>query len=111
MPVRDPGNADAGLCHEHNPERTASRAAQQRRRRYGTTAPPVRLAPLQAHRLYDAMTAVTAAENAVRSKSNTETVRALLTALAELHDELDPVMDEVRVVLRAYPSGAPRRPR
>ena len=108
-PVRDPDNANAGLCHKHNPNRHAQRAAQQRQRRDGTTAPPVRLTPPQAHRLHAAWTAVVIAENAVRTSPSTETVRALLGALADLHQELDPALAETTAVLRAYPSGAPRR--
>jgi len=110
-PVRDPGNAAVGLCHEHNPERAASRTAQQRHRRHGTTAPPVRFTPAQAHWLYDALVVLTSAENATRAKPDRDTVKALLEALAGLHGELDWVQDEVRSVLKANPAGAPRRPR
>lgn len=110
-PVRDPANADAGLCHDHNPERTASRTAQQRRRRHGTTAPSITFTPVQAHWLYDALVELTDAENATRSESNNDTVKALLAALAGLHKEVDWVIDEVRSVFKANPSGSPRRPR
>lgn len=108
--LRDPDNANAGLCHRHNPDRTTARAAQQRRRRFGTTAPPIALTSPQAHWLHDAMTAVTIAENGVRRSPNNDTVLALLTALDRLHKELDPALAETTAVLDAYPSGAPRRP-
>ena len=110
-PVRDPDNANAGLCHKHNPDRTSARAAQQRQRRYSTTVPPVRLTPPQAHWLHDAMTAVTIAENSLRSSRNNDTVTKLLTALDKLHKELDPTLDEISAVLKAYPSGVPPRPK
>lgn len=110
-PLRDPGNADAGLCHEHNPQRTASRAAQQRKRRHGTTAPPIRFNAPQAHWLYDALVDLTNAENATRKKPNNDTVNALLDALDHLHDEVDWVIDEVRSALKANPSGTPKRPK
>ena len=111
IPIRDPGNANAGLCHKHNPDRTAARAAQQRRRRYATTAPPIRLTPPEAHWLHAAMVTVTIAENSLRRSPNNETVLALLAALDSLHRELDPALDEISVVLKAYPSGVPARPK
>ena len=110
IPIRDPGNANAGLCHKHNPDRPAARAAQQRRRRYATTAPPIRLTPPEAHWLHAAMVTVTIAENSLRRSPNNETVRAILNALDNLHDELDPALAETTAVLLAYPSGTPRRP-
>ena len=110
-PVRDPGNANAGLCHRHNPDRTVARAAQQRRRRYGTTAPPIALTPPQAHRFYDAMNTVGNAELAVTRGPTTDTLKVLLAALTELHKEVDPALNEISAVLKAHPAAVPHRPK
>lgn len=104
----DRANLDARLCHEHDPGRVSIRAADQRRRRYGTTAPSVHLPSAEAHWLNDAWNDVAIAENAVlRLPSPPAQVRALLDALARLHDELDPALRPVDQVLKARPSAKP----
>lgn len=86
------------------------RAADQRRRRHGTTAPPVAVRPAAAHRLYEAWVAVSLAELPASRAPNLPTlVQALLAALAKLHDELDPLLAPVADTLKLRPSGkAPR---
>lgn len=104
----DRANLVEMLCHEHDQHRVAIRSADQRRRRYGTTALRVEFPSPEAHWLRDAWNDVKLAENAVLRLPDPDTrIEALLAALAKLHDELDPALDPVDAVLKARPSAKP----
>jgi len=57
------------------------------------------------------MSTVGKAELAVTRNPGTDTLKVLLTALTELHKEVDSVLDGISAVLKAYPSGVPPRPK
>lgn len=107
----DGGRADETFCHEHEPLRALVRAADQRRRRYGTTAPAVHVRSADAHWLHGAWVEVQVAELAARDVPRPDDrVKALLDALKALHQELDPLLKPVADTLRLRDSGKPPRP-
>jgi hypothetical protein len=84
------------------------RLAGQRRRRYGTTAPPLAVSAVRAHHLHDTWTRMAAAENAVRSLKDVPTeVTRLLERLQDVHKVVQPLVDEVDDVLRDHPWALP----
>ena len=110
--IRKTEHANLGelLCFEHDVARREQKTAYQRRARSGTTAPPVALAPGDAHWLHDAWEEVKRAENALlRRKTPDREVQALLDALGGLHDELDPALDPVHDMLRRHPWDKPAK--
>lgn len=104
----DNANLRERLCFEHDRQRREIKSADQRRKRSGTTALPVRLSPIEAHWLLDVWKKVRdAAANVREQDPDDDGVKELLAAVAGLRKELGPALKPVENILDLRPSGKP----